>query len=312
MITYCVAVVTKNRPKILFKCLSNIFNQDLMPNQIIVVDASENDESKKLIRKSFPCIDYFKLKLDSGSQPRLRNLAIKNCNTDILAFVDDDGFAKKKWLKKLDATYKKNPNIVGVGGRIIQGKPVRLNSNNISKVCGLFDFYRWSSGSSNIIGNKLIEVKHFQGTNMSFKLKALKSIGGWDEKLCHGYASFEETDVCLRLYLSGKKLIFNPKAVVVHGLAPREKGYSRDMSTSSKFVYSFARNGAYVTVKNFKKNLKAHFAVLFLSPIVNFKRIFSNPGENLKISNLMEVNRYLIFVNFCLGLFQGYKLSISS
>ena len=106
--------------------------------------------------------------------------------------------------------------------------------------------------------------------------------------------------------------IFNPKAVVVHGLAPREKGYSRDMSTSSKFVYSFARNGAYVTVKNFKKNLKAHFAVLFLSPIVNFKRIFSNPGENLKISNLMEVNRYLIFVNFCLGLFQGYKLSISS
>ena len=60
------------------------------------------------------------------------------------------------------------------------------------------------------------------------------------------------------------------------------------------------------------KNLNAHFAVLFLSPIVNFKRIFSNPGENLKISNLMEVNRYLIFVNFCLGLFQGYKLSISS
>lgn len=311
MISYCVAVITKNRPKILYKCLSNVFNQDLMPNQIIVVDSSENDESKKLISKKFPSIDYYKLKLESGSQPRLRNLAIKNCNTDILAFLDDDGFAKKKWLKNLDTTYKKNPNIVGVGGRIIQGKPIRLNSKNINKVCGLFDFYRWSYGSSNIVGNELIQVKHFQGTNMSFKLKALKSIGGWDKKLCHGYASFEETDVCLRLYLSGKKLIFNPKATVVHGLAPRDKGYSRDMNTSSKFVYSYARNGAYMTIKNFKKNLDAHFAVLFLSPIINFKRIFTNPGESLKISNLTEFNRYLIFVNFCLGLIKGYKLSFS-
>jgi GT2 family glycosyltransferase len=309
MFTYCVAIITRNRDDLISICLNHIFKQSVLPNQVIVVDDSKNNKTHKIIKDKFNSVDYFHVNFNLGDLPKMRNYAIKKCTTDIIAFIDDDGFADIKWLENIKKTFESDNSIPAVGGRIIQGDESKYDSINPN--CGLYNFYRWSYGSSNITHNNNINVKQFQGTNMNFKMSVLNEIGNYDELLCHGYASFEDTEICLRIYNKYGNLVFCPSAIVTHGLAPREKGFPRNMS-SAKFVLSYARNGTYTLLKNYYKNISAIFCLFFLVPIVNFKRIFIDYNSKINFSNFFQIKRYLIFFNFILGLCQGVSVFLYS
>ena len=307
MNTYCVAIITRNRDDLISICLDHVFNQSVLPDQVIVVDDSKDSKTQKIIKKKFKSVDYFHVNFNLGDLPKMRNYAIKKCKTDIIAFIDDDGFADFKWLENIKKTFESDDSIPAVGGRIIQGEETSYNPTKPN--CGLYNFYKWSYGSSNITHKENFNVKHFQGTNMAFRVSVLNGLGGYDELLCHGYASFEETEICLRIYNKFGNLVFCPKAIVTHGLAPREKGFPRDMS-SPKFVFSYARNGTYTLLKNYFQNINAIFSLIFIVPIVNFKRIFVDNRNKISIWNFFKIKRYLIFISFMLGVFSGISVFI--
>jgi GT2 family glycosyltransferase len=260
-----VVVITRNRLWSLKKCIECLWRQTTTPSEIIVVDNSTTNETEKYIGTAVAVV-YLHIAGRLGCQPILRNAGIRAAKGHIIAFLDDDGYAEPDWLTEILLCYD-DSGVGGVGGRIVEGESHR----SVASV-GRLKLVGGVESNWNVEANEPFEVDHLQGTNMSFRRSVLEEIGGWDENLASGYATFEELDVCMRVKKRGKKIIFSPLAVVSHGVQQREGGSGRTMNTSRSLAYHVGRNGTYLWLKNFGMKPRVLAAALLINPIIGVLR----------------------------------------
>jgi hypothetical protein len=91
-----------------------------------------------------------------------------------------------------------------------------------------------------------LDVEHLQGCNMSFRRTVLAELGGLRDEY-PGPEVREETDLCLRIRRLGYRLVYNPKAVVVHIGAPKPEGRRFDF----RYEYYSRQNHTYLLLRNF-------------------------------------------------------------
>jgi GT2 family glycosyltransferase len=151
-----------------------------------------------------------------------RNAGIREAGGDILAFMDDDAVADRKWLENLAATYETH-DAVAVAGKILPawtgGKPDYLPE----------ELY-WLIGVTHagFAGDKVTEVRNAFGPNMSFSRKVFETIGTFNRSLGFskrnaGYFQAEEAELALRMTRAfGKSVIYNPRAIVYHKVPPEK------------------------------------------------------------------------------------------
>jgi glycosyltransferase involved in cell wall biosynthesis len=118
-----IVVATRNRPQLLRGLLQSIQVQDLMPKEVIIVDASDE----------YPDFDHqeysFELKhvrsMDA-SISRQRNLALSLVSKDSLYFavLDDDTYPEPDYLKKIVSFLQSTDNAVGASGVTADNFPV--------------------------------------------------------------------------------------------------------------------------------------------------------------------------------------------
>lgn len=244
-----VVVITRNRTESVRRCLMCLRAQSRPADEIVVVENSDDDLVSLQISREFPEICLVRVRCSRlGVQPMLRNAGLRCVGSDVVAFVDDDGYAEVSWLERIAEVYERRPLAVVVGGRVVQGNEMEYTG---VEAIGRINWVRGPYGNFNALGSDIVAVSHVQGTNMSFRLKALNSAGRFDEQLCGGYASFEETEACLRVgRQSGGEVLFRCDAVVVHGEKPREKYNVRTFGLNPDYDESLARNFAYMTVRH--------------------------------------------------------------
>jgi GT2 family glycosyltransferase len=97
--TIAVCICTRNRPSELHRALTSVGLSTYPVRQIVVADDSDDDRSRKLIRSSFPSVDYI-------SGPRLgltanRNTAIKIAKGTHILFLDDDATLEAGFVEKI-------------------------------------------------------------------------------------------------------------------------------------------------------------------------------------------------------------------
>jgi glycosyltransferase involved in cell wall biosynthesis len=141
-----------------------------------------------------------------------RNLGIKKSKADILAFIDDDAYPEKNWLKTAVQVFKNNPRAAGVCGPGMTPP----NDSLSAKVSG----WVWSTwlgaGGAGIYrclpGNQR-EVDDYPTFNLFVKKKYIKKAGGFNSKFYPG----EDTKLCCDLvYKFNKKIIYDPGVKVYH------------------------------------------------------------------------------------------------
>ena len=248
---------------------------------MVVVDNSTTGATKELMAAQYPEILYIRYDGPLGSLPVQRNIGMQACPTDIICFTDDDGYADRNWLAEVLSTYAGQADAGAVGGRILQGEAATTKDPT---AVGRYSPTRWSHGTFNMDLDEVASVATLQGTNMTFRRNLLQQKGGFDEVLAHGYASFEDTDACLSIEGAGYKVFYNSRAIVTHGLEPREKGLPRDLGASPRLAFSFARNGAYVHLKHRGRRLKDVAALVAAVPLINIMRcIWPNTRNGRKI-----------------------------
>lgn len=243
-----IIVVTAGRLDTIEKCLNNLVLQSYPNYEIIIIDSSPNEDTRAIVER-FRQIRY--LRSPVKNTPYQRNLGIKMAEGEIIAFIDDDGIADKDWLENLVCEYK-NDWIGAVGGKVHEvfsgddtGNITNVDLNGpIGKV---LDNGKMVSNFGAPIGSS-VEVDHLIGCNMSFSKAALILTGMFDPEF-KGTCFCEETDTCIRVKNAGYKVIFTPKALVTHLLAPRAS-HSRSRF-NMRFQYFHARNKSYFYVKNF-------------------------------------------------------------
>lgn len=95
----CLAIITKNRPLQLSRCLESIAQQSVKPMLVLVVDNSSDATALK------PCEKYatklnIKHSLQRGTVPLCRNFVLENSNVAYLGFVDDDCVLSVGWIEQ--------------------------------------------------------------------------------------------------------------------------------------------------------------------------------------------------------------------
>ena len=244
-----VIICTRNRPGILLRCLMCLRAQTRQPDEIIVVDNSDSAVHEEIVAS----VAEFGVKLlrfegGLGSLPAMRNVGLDEASSDVVAYLDDDGFASPIWLEEILAGYYVSPDIHGVTGRIEQGE-LAHDDGSAAPRCGRFSVIRGPYGNFNYDTTRSFTVEQFQGTNMTFLRSAVVAMGGWDPAINGGYGSSEDLSICLGITANGGELLYNPRALVVHGLAPREAGVPRQLASSPVFACFNTRCYTYLMLK---------------------------------------------------------------
>lgn len=283
------------RPKALLTLLESVNKQILYPNEILIIDASINDDTKTVLQqKAFNNLTYYQVDDANRGLTKQRNFGISKVSpiSEIICFLDDDTIITPTYFEHLLGTYTSYPNALAVGGYItneVNWKPSDglRNSNTFyydgwmrqeplrfkvrrwfglqpnTPPCFLPSFSHGRSVSFLPPSGKVYEVEHFMGGVSSYKKEVFKNMTF--SSYFEGYGLYEDADFCFRLAKKGS-LYVNTAAQLTH--------HHETFGRPNKFKYGqmVLRNGWYIwKVKypnsDFKSKLKWHSTALLLMSI---------------------------------------------
>lgn len=279
--TFSVIIPTLNRPSSLNECLLSIKKCNLKPDEIIVVDQSDNAETKKVIDKfsNELSINYIKLKIKSSTVSR--NIGIKSATKDIIVFSDDDIEYQPDFFDVISKIY--DDKSIGLLGSFDE-----LTCHQASKYPSfasyLFDFKEIHFKNKGYVTNSFLgRLPKFKSGNLiktdwamgyCFSIRREFAIEGkilFDEKLT-GYAYAEDLDYTFRYikYLKSKGMTayYSPNLLVKHHVSQEYR------IPSEKFYLSYLSNRYYLIFKN-KKHKRLFFFYLTnlgLRVLLSFKK----------------------------------------
>jgi GT2 family glycosyltransferase len=175
------------------------------------VDQSESHlpETEKYLKAE---VDRRRLTWMRHSPPSLtaaRNRALCETTSDIIIFIDDDILTHTDFIKAHMENYF-FPNIDAVSG------PLLNKTEAVTKeLPPNIDLANPASVDLKLPQNfsRRLEVPLIRGANFSIRRRVFRQLGGFNEYL----PTFgEDTDLAFRLWENGFKIVFDPKAWLVH------------------------------------------------------------------------------------------------
>jgi GT2 family glycosyltransferase len=120
-----VAVCTNARPRELQRFLESLEKQEATPAQLIIVDASRDDQTERVVRRrsagaptAGECL-YLRVSGSRRGLTRQRNVALRMIKTDLVAFFDDDIVLLQGCLREMEQVHRlRQAAVVGVGAFI--------------------------------------------------------------------------------------------------------------------------------------------------------------------------------------------------
>ncbi|OGH11884.1 MAG: hypothetical protein A2857_02165 [Candidatus Levybacteria bacterium RIFCSPHIGHO2_01_FULL_36_15] len=267
-----VIIATYNRPNKIKLCLRSIISNHFYSYEIVVIDQSNDYQTKKEINKlKSRKIKYITVNYKNKS--KALNLAIKNALGKILVFTDDDCIVDKNWLKEINNSFK-SKHITGV-----TGKSLPYNQRkDIDIFCPAIFNYK----NGRIINKASYHATSIGfGNNMAFKKKVFEKIGYFKEWLGPGSVgcAAEDANFLLRTLVFGYKIMYNPKVIIFHNnllskddFRKKLLGYKCGEVACYGYLalkgHNFANDIISKNIKSLKEKVK-----IYLNSVLEFKKI---------------------------------------
>jgi GT2 family glycosyltransferase len=185
------------------------------PNkEIIVVNNGSTDDSWKFLRDEYPEIKVLEIKVNCG-YAGANNRGVKMAKGKYILLLNNDTKVTPNFLQVLVEDMENNPQLGAVQPQIRSLIKTNLLDSVVSYQT--FSGFLYHFGYMKPFKNK--KYKHqlyaFSIKGACFLIKRIDylKLGGLDEDfVCY----VEETDLCHRIWLSGKKIIYEPDSVVYH------------------------------------------------------------------------------------------------
>lgn len=243
-----VVVPTYRRPGPLIDCIRSIVEGRLLPGEIIVVGRTGDDKtSDALVQAQEICSGKTVLRVGwvatPGHLPPVQK-GLELAANQIVAFVDDDVTVTPDWINRLMAPFA-DKRVGVVGGQVItpatplariKGKP------------GCVSWYgkHWGNVAA-LRGEFALDVDGVMECNWAWRRTALNSLQ-FDSVLNFDDASMYGLDLCLQAKSKGCRVVYEPRALVYHHVAPRVPDLDRSDRCKRSFAYS--RNYTYIMLKH--------------------------------------------------------------
>ncbi len=285
-----VIIPVYNDEKNLINCVKSLQKQSIKESfEIIVVEDGSISKLKKEL-KEFNNVRYFWK--ENGGPASARNLGIKKSKGEYTAFIDSDCIADKGWLKYLYNKIKGSKEIGGVGGRILN-----YNKDYISNNFHLIEFGEFIDKYEKFV--RIIPSCN----SVYFKTDLLK-INLFDESLHYG----EDVDLNWRIIKCNKKIIYSPRALVLHKTSSNIKDIRLKMFLMGQGVYNTRRKHKDIPHSWITKRYLLWPLILFmpfLSLVIFLKR---NLNLYLILNPFSLIFLLISYGYFWLGvLLQGWK-----
>jgi glycosyltransferase involved in cell wall biosynthesis len=115
-----VIIPCRNGERIVAEAVRSAFSQAEPPLEVIVVDDASTDATSQAARAAGARVLRTEMHRNAGGA---RNLGIEASSGDVLAFLDADVVAPADWLARVRAAFENDPQVVAVGGSVVNGRP---------------------------------------------------------------------------------------------------------------------------------------------------------------------------------------------
>lgn len=236
-----VIIVNWNSGELLSRCLESVSAQSYAPARIIVVDNGSTDRSADVV-ENWAGITVIKLGANRGFAAA-NNIAIEECDTELVALLNPDAFPESDWLARLVGAAVAYPVAAAFGSR-------QMVAGRDGEIDGLGDVYHasgimWRNG----YGRQLLHADAVSAEIFSpcagaalYRRDALMEVGGFDKDY---FCYVEDVDLGFRLRLAGYRSIYVADSVVHHVGSACSGGQHSDFA-----VYHGHRNLVWAFVKN--------------------------------------------------------------
>ena len=202
-----VVVCSYNGARTIGETCEHLLNLDYPDYEIIVVNDGSTDETPKIVKRDgIKVIDK-----KNGGLSAARNTGFQAANGEIVAYIDDDAYPDREWLKYLVSDFIGRDS-VGVGGPNLTPPGDGDIAECIAHAPG---------GPLPVLMTDW-KAEHIPGCNMAFYKKTLEKLGGFDPIYT---AAGDDVDFCWRVIESGDWISYNPSAAVWHHRRNSAKTY---------------------------------------------------------------------------------------
>ncbi len=251
-----IIILNYNGKRWLKKCLPTIKKMKYSPIEVIVVNNGSTDDSAKFLAKNYSSLRVIEIKKNRGYAGG-NNLGVKNAKGKYMVILNNDTEVDPNFLGPL---VKKMENDKTVGA--VQPELRSMTRKNlIDSIGSFFTFtgflYHYGYFQPHKLKkyNKELSVYSVKGACFMMRRSDFLKLGGFDESfVCYS----EESDLCHRILLYGKKIISVPQSFIYHF-----GGGDMSITTKSEVtIYRSFRN----RIISYLKNLGAK-KLIFVLPV---------------------------------------------
>lgn len=219
-LTCGVVVPSYRRPEVLRQCLDALLDQELPPQEIVVVAHIDDTDTHAVVADAQRRAETVALvTVDRPGTVHALETGTHHARADVVAFTDDDARPHRDWVRRLRATFIGDAAIAGVGGRDVHvGAP---NGDVADKqTVGRLAWFGRLTGNHHVGVGPPRDVHVLKGVNCAYRRSVLEEVA-YDQRL-HGQGGHHhELALGLAIVRRGGRLVYDPEIRVDHEEAPR-------------------------------------------------------------------------------------------
>ncbi len=197
-----VVIPSYNRRDCVLALLTDVYAQQGVEMEVIVVDDCSPDNSVEAIRCAFPQAIVM-VNEKNGGPAVTRNRGIRAAKGDVVVGFDSDvTIPDPMLLSKVVARFSGQPKITGLAFRLL--KPDGKSEDSLRW---------WHPVPIGEYANKEFFTSYFSGTAHAFRRKELVKAGMYPEIL---YMHYEEVELAFRIIDQGGSILHCPDLVALH------------------------------------------------------------------------------------------------
>lgn len=208
-----IIIPTKDSPQLLGPCLASLQKTSYPDFEIVLIDNETTDADALALMEQFRCVAF----PGRFNFSRANNVGAAAATGEFVVFLNNDTeIVSPNWLEHL-VYYAQQPDVGAAGALLIYEDETVQHAGVVLGMRGTGDhvmrgFPRDVDGYAGSLSCAR-EVSAVTAACMMMRKSLFEEIGGFNE---HFFTAYQDLDLCLRLRSRGCRIIYTPRAVVVH------------------------------------------------------------------------------------------------